>query len=191
MDGDRRSRPVVQGNAPSLVERLVVNVFERDDHRVLAASPKEAAAGAVGEDFFRQPEMRHDREPYPNEIAWSCREGAEPVKALATGPLTQLIDDHRSDSPGARRPINSKRADLRDVKAKRRELGAADDGAAANGNHEPIRVHVELFKRTRKEMTFVDVRVDERVQFGRMRRLRRLKPDARLSRGLDWGTFSH
>src|SRR5439155_624210 len=103
----------------------------------------------------------------------------------------QLFDDHHADAGAARLPVDGQRPHLGDVRAERRELGAADDPPCANGDDEAVRVNGELAERPRQQMPFLPVCRDQRVQLLRFGGVGRPQRDvARRRRPRPW-RFDH
>ena len=159
---------VTDGDGRVAVDRLGRAGIERQHHRVLAALPEQRALHAVGEDLLGQPEVRHDREAHLDEVARRVRERAELVEAFAPRAPPQLVDEHRADAAAAGLRVDGQRAHLGDLRAERRQLGAADDRPAAHRDDESRGVQRELVERPRQQMAFVEVRGDERVQRRRL-----------------------
>jgi hypothetical protein len=92
------------------------------------------------------------------------RKGAQLLKTGPASPALQLGDEASADPERSRAPINDQRAHFGDAAAERRKFRAADDSPAPDGDDEPIRVDGELVVLTRKEPSFLEMRLDERVQ---------------------------
>src|SRR5262249_57502636 len=60
------------------------------------------------------------------------------------------------------------RSHFGDVRAERRQFGAADDLPRPHRDHEAIGANAQLAERPRQKMSFLEVRLDQRVQLLRV-----------------------
>src|SRR5579864_1194893 len=154
--------------AVRLILSVIARRLERNDHAVLAAPTELRAFDAVGEDFFEQPRMRHDRKAHLAEVARRVRERAELFEPVAAGAAPQLVDDHDAHVASACGGIDRKRSHLGNVRAERGKLRASDNPASFDCHDKARRVDFELVERPRQEVAFFLVGSDERVQLLRL-----------------------
>ena len=80
-------------------------------------------------------------------------------KPVAAGAPPQLVDDASTPTPSAASgSVDRERPHFGDVSAERRELGAADDLARLDRDHEPVRVDGQLAERPRQQVALFQVR---------------------------------
>src|SRR5262249_35575742 len=89
-------------------------------------------------------------------------------EAFAPRAAAQLVDDHHADAAAARRRVHRERSNFGDVRAERRQLRAADDLPRPHGDDELVCADRELAERPRQQMSFVEVRLDQREQLLRI-----------------------
>jgi len=143
------------------------------DHRVLTALPELRTLHAVGIDFFRQPEVRHDREAHVNEIAGhvvNAHSFSKPSRRARRRSSSTIITPTRLPraDPSTASERTSATCGLSGASS-----AAADDLARSDGDDELIRAHRELAERPRQQMTFLEVRLDQREQLFRVGRFGR------------------
>ena len=133
------------------VGRVVVTVIGRriecDDHREPAARAELRALHAVREHFFLHPQVRDDREPEASEVLRSVRQDAQLLVVGVLGTAAEHRDQLRANALMACAFVHGQGADLGEPRAKRRELGAADNFAAVNRDDEPGHVGGDLIER--------------------------------------------
>src|SRR5439155_23285863 len=142
----------------------IVGLVEGNDHRVLAAPAELWTLEAVGEHLLEQPCVRHDREAHLDEVAGRMRERAELLEAFAARAAAELLDDPRAHAGPTSRCIDRQRSYFGHRRTERRELGAADDRAAFDGNREALGMDAELPERSRQQVAFLEVGGDQRMQ---------------------------
>src|SRR4051812_2396208 len=112
--------------------------------------------------------MRHDREAHVDEVAWRVRERTELLVALAAGAQAELVDDHHADAAAACRAVDGEGSHLGDVRAERRQLGAADNLSRLDGDNEALRMDGELAEGAWQQVPLFEVGLDEREELLRV-----------------------
>ena len=92
------------------------------------------------------------------------REGAQLLKTGPASPASQFGDQASADPERTRAAINDQRTHFGDAAAERRKFRAAHDPSAPDGDDEAFRVNGELVAVPRKESSFLEMRLNERVQ---------------------------
>src|SRR4029453_2354950 len=136
---------------------------QRHDHAVLATAAELRTLHAVGEDLLEQPRVGHDGKAHAAEIAGRVCEGAQLLEPRAAGAPPQLVHDHHTDARAAGFRVDRERPHLGHMRTERRELRASDNRAPPDRNDEAARMHRQFAERTRQEMPFLQVRLDEGV----------------------------
>ena len=92
------------------------------------------------------------------------REGAQLLKTGPASPASQFGDQASADPERTRAAINDQRTHFGDAAAERRKFRAAHDPSAPDGDDEPFRVNGEFAGLTRKQSSFLEMRLDEGMQ---------------------------
>lgn len=131
---------------------------------MLPASAELHTASAVERNFFRHPDVRHDREPHSHEVARLVCKGAERFESLPPPARSKLFHELPPDPQPPCGAIHDERANLGDLAAERRQLGTPDDRMLPDRHDEASCVPGELVEMTRQEVSFGRVCLDERIQ---------------------------
>jgi hypothetical protein len=134
---------------------------ERQPHRVLTASAEQGAAIAVVRDLLRHPDVRHDREPEPHEVAWCMCERAESGVAGCRRLRGQVRDQASADFLAAERLVDDQRTDFGHGRAQPRQFGAADHQTLPLRDEESRDVISDVFNRPWQQVTRFEVRQHE------------------------------
>ncbi len=86
----------------------------------------------------------------------------------------------------SRRLVDGERTHFRDLRAERRQLGAADDLSPSSRHDESRRMDGELVERARQQMPFDEVRRDQRVDAGARRAVSAVRSVVRVDRGIQF-----
>jgi hypothetical protein len=130
-------------------------------------------------------QVRQDREAEPDEEPWRMRKRAEAAKARPTGGVRHRAHQRATDTAPLNVIGNDERPDLADLRRQWHELGASDDRPGLYGDDELPVLRDDLRPRARKQMTALQVRLDQAVNRIDIAHGRSSKADRR--RGLDQG----